>query len=122
MLVYLANSLVLGCLLNWLVRDKLYLPTLDDISKCSSSSYKPPPPSPSDIPVYVTPPPPPPPPRCPNLRICPLLSGLTDLEAAVCVCAQIRAELLGIPININLFLDLVLNRCGKRLPANYRCN
>ncbi|KHN34231.1 14 kDa proline-rich protein DC2.15, partial [Glycine soja] len=88
----------------------------------SSSSYKPPPPSPSDIPVYVTPPPPPPPPRCPNLRICPLLSGLTDLEAAVCVCAQIRAELLGIPININLFLDLVLNRCGKRLPANYRCN
>lgn len=114
----------------------------------SSSSYKSPPPC--NVPSPVTPPPPtpsgtpappppvlspPPPPRCPDLSVCinifprpptnsccTLLADLIDLEAAVCLCAQIRTQLLEIPINIDIFLNLVLNSCSKRLPPNYRCN
>ncbi|KAG4956366.1 hypothetical protein JHK82_042074 [Glycine max] len=108
----------------------------------SSSSYKsppPPPPSPTNSSSPPPPPPPvlspPPPPRCPDLSVCinifprpptnsccTLLADLIDLEAAVCLCAQIRTQLLEIPINIDIFLNLVLNSCSKRLPPNYRCN
>ncbi|KHN34230.1 Putative lipid-binding protein [Glycine soja] len=101
-------------------------PVLSPPPPTNSSSPPPPPP-----PVLS----PPPPPRCPDLSVCinifprpptnsccTLLADLIDLEAAVCLCAQIRTQLLEIPINIDIFLNLVLNSCSKRLPPNYRCN
>ncbi|XP_078432457.1 uncharacterized protein LOC144704092 [Wolffia australiana] len=106
----------------------------------------PPPPPPTPVPC---PPPPPPPvarPGCPiNAlkleacvdvlgglihigiggsaadRCCPLLSGLADLDAALCLCTVIRAKVLNISIILPIALELLVNDCGKHLPSDFKC-
>ncbi|KAM0931681.1 hypothetical protein ACQ4PT_000186 [Festuca glaucescens] len=55
-------------------------------------------------------------------QCCPLLAGLADLDAAVCLCTAIRAKILGV-INLNVTVDLVLllNQCGKTCPPGFTC-
>ncbi|CAD6209084.1 unnamed protein product [Miscanthus lutarioriparius] len=50
----------------------------------------------------------------PTEPCCPLLDGLVDLEAAVCLCTAIKGNVLGIHLNLPIDLALVLNHCGKR--------
>ncbi|KAJ0962022.1 hypothetical protein J5N97_029850 [Dioscorea zingiberensis] len=59
----------------------------------------------------------------PKEPCCPLLNGLADLEAAVCLCTTIKANLLGI-INLTLPVDLtlLLNYCGKKAPSGFICS
>ncbi|TVU48689.1 hypothetical protein EJB05_08334, partial [Eragrostis curvula] len=52
---------------------------------------------------------------------CPLLEGLVDLDAAVCLCTAIRANILGINLNVPVDLTLLLNHCGKVCPADFTC-
>ncbi|KAG8083837.1 hypothetical protein GUJ93_ZPchr0010g7585 [Zizania palustris] len=53
---------------------------------------------------------------------CPLLNGLVDLEAAVCLCTAIKANLLGISLNLPIHLSLILNFCGKGVPTGFMCS
>ncbi|XP_039131893.1 36.4 kDa proline-rich protein-like, partial [Dioscorea cayenensis subsp. rotundata] len=105
------------------------------------------PPTPTPTPTTPTPPPPPPPPlnSCPvdTLKLgacvdllgglvhvvigdpvvnkcCPLLQGLVELEAAVCLCTTIRLKLLNINIYLPLALQLLLT-CGKTPPPGFTC-
>jgi len=51
---------------------------------------------------------------------CPVIQGLVDLEAAICLCTAIRAKVL----NLNIFLPLalqVLITCGKTPPRDFVC-
>ncbi|XP_027337432.1 36.4 kDa proline-rich protein-like [Abrus precatorius] len=51
---------------------------------------------------------------------CPVIQGLLDLEAAICLCTVIRAKLL----NLNVFIPLalqVLITCGKTPPPGFVC-
>ncbi|MBA0713737.1 hypothetical protein Golax_012753 [Gossypium laxum] len=51
---------------------------------------------------------------------CPVLGGLLELEAAVCLCTAIRLKLL----NINIFIPLALQAlitCGKNPPPGFIC-
>ncbi|KAK7389274.1 hypothetical protein VNO78_24128 [Psophocarpus tetragonolobus] len=51
---------------------------------------------------------------------CPVIQGLLDLEAAICLCTVIRVKLL----NLNVFLPLalqVLITCGKTPPPGFIC-
>ncbi|XP_049397085.1 14 kDa proline-rich protein DC2.15-like [Solanum stenotomum] len=57
----------------------------------------------------------------PTLPCCSLIQGLVDLEAAVCLCTAIRANVLGINLNIPLSLSLVLNNCGRNPPTGFTC-
>ncbi|KAJ3689846.1 hypothetical protein LUZ61_019010 [Rhynchospora tenuis] len=57
----------------------------------------------------------------PKEPCCPLLEGLIDLEAAVCLCTAIKANILGINLNIPVNLSLVLNFCGKGTPEGFKC-
>ncbi|KAL6847705.1 hypothetical protein ACP4OV_022493 [Aristida adscensionis] len=57
----------------------------------------------------------------PTEPCCPLLDGLVDLEAAVCLCTAIKANILGINLNIPVDLSLVLNHCGKNVPSGFHC-
>ncbi|XP_050226339.2 putative lipid-binding protein AIR1B [Mercurialis annua] len=59
----------------------------------------------------------------PNAQCCGILGTLADAEAAACVCAAIKANILGIPLNLTLdvALNLLLKGCGKTLPAGYVC-
>ncbi|KAM3316764.1 hypothetical protein ACQJBY_034736 [Aegilops geniculata] len=54
-------------------------------------------------------------------QCCPLLSGLADLDAAVCLCTAIKAKVLGIKLNVPVDLVLLLNQCGKTCPADFTC-
>lgn len=57
----------------------------------------------------------------PNKHCCSLLDGLIDLEAAVCLCTAIKANILGININIPISLSLLVNVCGKKVPSEFQC-
>ncbi|CAN6278769.1 unnamed protein product [Urochloa humidicola] len=56
-----------------------------------------------------------------NDQCCPLLQGLVDLDAAVCLCTAIKANILGINLNVPVDLSLLLNHCGKVCPADFTC-
>ncbi|XP_034703574.1 14 kDa proline-rich protein DC2.15-like [Vitis riparia] len=57
----------------------------------------------------------------PKTPCCSLIQGLADLEAAVCLCTAIKANVLGINLNIPLSLSLLLNVCSKKVPSGFQC-
>ncbi|CAN1333421.1 Putative lipid-binding protein AIR1B [Linum perenne] len=54
---------------------------------------------------------------------CSLINGVADLDAAVCVCAALKNNILGALglLNLNQSLIVLLNKCGKAVPAGYYC-
>ncbi|WCJ22904.1 Bifunctional inhibitor/lipid-transfer protein/seed storage 2S albumin superfamily protein [Euphorbia peplus] len=57
----------------------------------------------------------------PKTPCCPLLENLVDLEAAVCLCTALKANVLGLNLNIPISLSLLLNYCGQGVPAGFQC-
>jgi hypothetical protein len=57
----------------------------------------------------------------PKTPCCSLIQGLADVEAAVCLCTAIRANVLGINLNVPVSLSLLLNYCGKNVPTGFQC-
>ncbi|XP_011070106.1 14 kDa proline-rich protein DC2.15-like [Sesamum indicum] len=57
----------------------------------------------------------------PKTPCCTLIEGLADLEAAVCLCTAIKANILGINLNVPLSLSLLLNVCSKKVPKGFVC-
>ncbi|XP_010258985.1 PREDICTED: 14 kDa proline-rich protein DC2.15-like [Nelumbo nucifera] len=57
----------------------------------------------------------------PKYPCCSLIEGLADLEAAVCLCTAIKANILGIHLNVPVSLSLLLNYCGKKVPSGFQC-
>ncbi|CAL5198017.1 unnamed protein product [Lathyrus oleraceus] len=58
----------------------------------------------------------------PEHPCCSILEGLVDLEVAVCLCTAIKANILGININIPISLSLILNACEKSPPTDFQCS
>ncbi|KAK9079501.1 hypothetical protein SSX86_001173 [Deinandra increscens subsp. villosa] len=54
-------------------------------------------------------------------KCCALIQGLVDLEAAVCLCTAIKANVLGINLNVPISLSLLVSACGKTLPPGFKC-
>nr|XP_043612859.1 14 kDa proline-rich protein DC2.15-like [Erigeron canadensis] len=52
---------------------------------------------------------------------CTLIEGILDLEAAVCLCTAIKANILGINLNVPVSLSLLVNYCGKKVPSGFQC-
>ncbi|CAI9095894.1 OLC1v1031924C1 [Oldenlandia corymbosa var. corymbosa] len=57
----------------------------------------------------------------PTKPCCSLIQGLADLEAALCLCTAIKANVLGINLNIPVSLSVILNNCGKKVPTGFEC-
>ncbi|VFQ88746.1 unnamed protein product [Cuscuta campestris] len=57
----------------------------------------------------------------PKRHCCPLIEGLVDLEAAACLCTAIKANVLGINLNVPVSLTILLNFCGKKVPSGFQC-
>ncbi|KAM6588203.1 hypothetical protein CsatA_010808 [Cannabis sativa] len=57
----------------------------------------------------------------PKTPCCSLIGDLVDLEAAVCVCTALKANILGINLNVPISLNLLLNYCGKNAPLGFQC-
>ncbi|KAH6818116.1 Bifunctional inhibitor/lipid-transfer protein/seed storage 2S albumin superfamily protein [Perilla frutescens var. frutescens] len=55
----------------------------------------------------------------PKTPCCSLIEGLADLEAAVCLCTAIKANILGINLNVPVSLSLLLNVCTKKVPKGF---
>ncbi|CAA7394142.1 unnamed protein product [Spirodela intermedia] len=58
--------------------------------------------------------------KSPSEPCCSLVSGLVDLEAAVCLCTAIKANILGINLNIPVDLSLLLNFCGYSVTPGFK--
>ncbi|CAL9077535.1 unnamed protein product [Musa acuminata var. zebrina] len=52
---------------------------------------------------------------------CPVLHGLLELEAAVCLCTAIKLRILNLDIYIPLALQLLIT-CGKNPPSGSLCH
>uniref|UniRef100_A0A5B7BRV8 Putative proline-rich protein DC2.15-like n=1 Tax=Davidia involucrata TaxID=16924 RepID=A0A5B7BRV8_DAVIN len=57
----------------------------------------------------------------PKKPCCSLVHGLADFEAAVCLCTAIKANIMGIDLNIPISMSLLLNNCGKNVPRGFQC-
>lgn len=58
----------------------------------------------------------------PSSNCCAVLEGLADLEAALCLCTAIKANVLGIlKFKIPVAISLVINSCGKKVPKGFTC-
>ncbi|KAF7810118.1 14 kDa proline-rich protein DC2.15 [Senna tora] len=57
----------------------------------------------------------------PKTPCCALIKDLADLEAAVCLCTALKANVLGVNLNIPIKLSLLLNYCGKQVPRQFQC-
>jgi hypothetical protein len=53
-------------------------------------------------------------------KCCPLVQGIADLDAALCLCTTIRARLLNINIYLPVALRLLIT-CGKHPPSGFNC-
>ncbi|WCJ30320.1 Bifunctional inhibitor/lipid-transfer protein/seed storage 2S albumin superfamily protein [Euphorbia peplus] len=54
-------------------------------------------------------------------KCCAVLEGLLDLEAALCLCTAIKANVLGINLNVPVTLGLLVSACEKTLPKGFTC-
>ncbi|CAO2816933.1 unnamed protein product [Amaranthus hypochondriacus] len=54
-------------------------------------------------------------------KCCALIKGLADLEAALCLCTALKANILGINLNIPITLSVLLSACQKDLPDGFKC-
>uniref|UniRef100_A0A0E0F0T6 Bifunctional inhibitor/plant lipid transfer protein/seed storage helical domain-containing protein n=1 Tax=Oryza meridionalis TaxID=40149 RepID=A0A0E0F0T6_9ORYZ len=56
-------------------------------------------------------------------QCCGLLAGLADVDAAVCLCTALRANVLG-PVRVKLpvQLSVLVNRCSRKLPNGFQCS
>ncbi|KAL1549015.1 14 kDa proline-rich protein DC2.15-like [Salvia divinorum] len=57
----------------------------------------------------------------PKTPCCTLIEGLADLEAALCLCTALKANVLGINLNVPVSLSLLVNFCGKKVPSGFQC-
>ncbi|KAH9673790.1 hypothetical protein KPL70_018230 [Citrus sinensis] len=55
-------------------------------------------------------------------KCCPLLYGLVDLDAAICLCTAIKIKALSlIDILVPISLQVLVSDCGKHPPAGFQC-
>ncbi|CAI9772916.1 unnamed protein product [Fraxinus pennsylvanica] len=57
----------------------------------------------------------------PSDTCCALLAGLADLEVAACLCTTIKANVLGINLNVPVALSVLVSACGKTVPPGFKC-
>ncbi|CAI0375412.1 unnamed protein product, partial [Linum tenue] len=51
---------------------------------------------------------------------CPVLEGLVDLDAALCLCTTIKLKLLNLNIVLPIALEVLVD-CGKTPPPGFKC-
>ncbi|PIM97492.1 hypothetical protein CDL12_30037 [Handroanthus impetiginosus] len=54
-------------------------------------------------------------------KCCAVLEGLADLEVAACLCTAIKANVLGINLNVPVALSALVSACRKVIPTGYKC-
>ncbi|CAM0902738.1 unnamed protein product [Alopecurus aequalis] len=52
---------------------------------------------------------------------CPLLSGVADVDAALCLCTTIKAKALNVSLVLPVAISVLVNECGKHVPSSFQC-
>ncbi|KAL6651359.1 hypothetical protein ACP70R_010284 [Stipagrostis hirtigluma subsp. patula] len=52
---------------------------------------------------------------------CPLLSGVADLDAALCLCTTIKAKALNINVVLPIAIEVLVNECHKHVASSFQC-
>ncbi|XP_010455697.1 PREDICTED: lipid transfer protein EARLI 1-like [Camelina sativa] len=52
---------------------------------------------------------------------CSLIQGLVDVDAAVCLCTALSANILEINLNVPISLSVLLHVCNRKLPSGFQC-
>ncbi|KAM0916825.1 hypothetical protein ACQ4PT_009865 [Festuca glaucescens] len=55
----------------------------------------------------------------PSDTCCPLLSGVADLDAALCLCTVIKAKALDTSLVLPVAISVLVNVCGKHVPSSF---
>ncbi|XP_065860157.1 putative lipid-binding protein At4g00165 [Euphorbia lathyris] len=58
----------------------------------------------------------------PSKECCALIEGIADVEAAICLCTVIKANVVGV-VNVQapVAISLLLSACGKQVPQGFQC-
>ncbi|KAJ8477428.1 hypothetical protein OPV22_021155 [Ensete ventricosum] len=54
-------------------------------------------------------------------KCCALLEGLTNAEAALCLCTTIKESVLGVTTKWTVALSIVVSSCKKQIPDGFKC-
>lgn len=54
-------------------------------------------------------------------KCCPLLQGVADLDAALCLCTTIKVKALSINLVLPIAIEVLVNECHKNVPASFQC-
>ncbi|CAI0430884.1 unnamed protein product [Linum tenue] len=58
----------------------------------------------------------------PSKDCCTLIQGVADLEAALCLCSAMKANVLGlVKLEIPIAVTLLVNACGGNIPQGFKC-
>ncbi|OWM80182.1 putative lipid-binding protein At4g00165 [Punica granatum] len=58
----------------------------------------------------------------PSEECCTVIAGVADLEAALCLCTAIKANVLGlVKVEVPVAISLLVNACGKKVPEGFVC-
>ncbi|OEL37353.1 hypothetical protein BAE44_0001628, partial [Dichanthelium oligosanthes] len=52
---------------------------------------------------------------------CPLLSGVSGVDAALCLCTVIKAKALIVSVVLPIAIEVLVNECGKNVPSSFQC-
>nr|GLL17337.1 pEARLI1-like lipid transfer protein 2 [Ipomoea trifida] len=59
--------------------------------------------------------------HAPTSPCCTLLAGLADLEVAACLCTALKANVLGINLEVPVALSALVSACQKTVPTGFKC-
>lgn len=54
-------------------------------------------------------------------KCCALLKGMADGEAAACLCTAIKANVLGINVEVPVAISVLVSACQKSIPTGFKC-
>ncbi|KAJ8447322.1 hypothetical protein Cgig2_013099 [Carnegiea gigantea] len=58
----------------------------------------------------------------PSPKCCTLLQGISELEAALCLCTALKANVLGVVhIEMSIAISMMLSGCKKKIPEGFKC-
>ncbi|CAG7861986.1 unnamed protein product [Brassica rapa] len=53
---------------------------------------------------------------------CALIKGLVNLDAGICLCTALKANVLGIiNLRVPISLSVLFNQCGTKVPSGFQC-
>ena len=57
----------------------------------------------------------------PKTPCCNVFLGLADFETAICLCTVLKANIIGVNLNVPLSISMFVNVCDTKIPDGFKC-